>query len=175
MTFAGGLVAKSRLILATLWTIVRQAPQSMGFSRQAYWSGLPFPSPGELPNPGIEPRSLAFQADSFPAELSGHPKNSKTGTSVVVQWLRFHLPVQGGRREGAGWISDQGAKISHALQPKKQNIKNKSNNETNSMNTLKNSPHQNNLKEKKRTLRFDIRGVITIQWGFIEGEIRLSS
>ena len=149
MTFAGGLVAKSCLILATLWTIVRQAPQSLGFSRQEYWSGLPFPSPGDLPNPGTEPRSLAFQADSFPAELSGHPKNRKTRTSLVVQWLRFHLPMQGGRREGAGWVSDQGAKISHALQPKKQNIKNRSNNETNSMNTLKNSPHQKNLKRKK--------------------------
>ena len=40
-----------------LWTIVRQAPLSMGFSRQEYWSGLPFPSPGDLPDPGIEPRS----------------------------------------------------------------------------------------------------------------------
>ena len=41
---------------ATPWTVARQAPLSMGFSRQEYWSGLPFPSPGDLPNPGIEPR-----------------------------------------------------------------------------------------------------------------------
>ena len=51
----GGLVAKSCLTLATPWTVARQAPLSMGFSRQEYWSGLPFPSPGDLPDPGIEP------------------------------------------------------------------------------------------------------------------------
>ena len=44
---------------ATPWTVAYQAPLSMGFSRQEYWSGLPFPSPGDLPNPGIEPRSPA--------------------------------------------------------------------------------------------------------------------
>ena len=47
---------------ATLWTVACQAPLSMGFSRQEYWSGLPFPSPGDLPNPGIEPTSLASPA-----------------------------------------------------------------------------------------------------------------
>ena len=52
-------------------TVARQAPLSMGFSRQGYWSGLPFPSPGDLPNPGIEPRSPALQADSLPTELLG--------------------------------------------------------------------------------------------------------
>ena len=45
-------------LTATLWTIAHQAPPSMGFSRQEYWSGLPFPAPGDLPNPGIEPASL---------------------------------------------------------------------------------------------------------------------
>ena len=49
-------------------------PGSMGFSRQEYWSGLPFPSSGDLPDPGIEPRSPALQADSFPTELQGKPK-----------------------------------------------------------------------------------------------------
>ena len=73
MIFAGGLVAKSCLTLATLWTVACQAPQSMGFSRQEYWSALLFPSPGDLPNPGTEPRSSTFQADSFPAELTGTP------------------------------------------------------------------------------------------------------
>ena len=48
-----------------------QAPPSMGFSRQEYWSGLPFPSPGDLPDPGIEPRPLKLQADSLPSELPG--------------------------------------------------------------------------------------------------------
>ena len=50
---------------ATLWTVARQAPLSMEFSRREYWSGLPFSSPGDLPNPGIETRSPSLQADSF--------------------------------------------------------------------------------------------------------------
>ena len=50
-------------LFATLWTVAYQAPPSMGFSRQECWSGLPFPSPGDLPNPGIEPGSPALQAD----------------------------------------------------------------------------------------------------------------
>ena len=50
--------AQSYPTLGTLWTIARQAPLSMGFSRQEYWSGLPFPSPGDLPDPRIEPESL---------------------------------------------------------------------------------------------------------------------
>ena len=49
-------------------TVAHQAPLSIWFSRKEYWSGLPFPSPGDLPNPGIEPRSLALQADSLPSE-----------------------------------------------------------------------------------------------------------
>ena len=69
----GGLVAKLCPTLATPWTVVRQAPLSMEFSRQEYWSGLPFPSPGGLPNPGIESGSPALQADSLPTELQGKP------------------------------------------------------------------------------------------------------
>ena len=56
---------------ATLWTVARQAPLSMGFSRQEYQSGLPFPSPGDLPDPGIEPRSPALQAHTLPSEPPG--------------------------------------------------------------------------------------------------------
>ena len=59
-----GLVAKSCPILVTAWTIACQGPLSMGFTRQEYWSGLPYPSPRDLPNPGIEPGSPEFQADS---------------------------------------------------------------------------------------------------------------
>ena len=55
-------------LFATPWTVAYQASQSMAFSRQEYWSGLPFPSPGDLPDPGIEPRSLALQADALPTE-----------------------------------------------------------------------------------------------------------
>ena len=51
-----------------------QAPLSMRFSRQEYWSGLPFPSPGDLPNPGIKPGSPALQADPLPTELQGKPQ-----------------------------------------------------------------------------------------------------
>ena len=65
----GGLVAKSCPILGTSWTVAHQAPLSMGFSRQEYWSGLPFPSTGDLPDPGIEPRSPTLQADSLLTEL----------------------------------------------------------------------------------------------------------
>ena len=52
-------------LFATPWTVAYQAPLSMGFSRQEYWSELPFPSPGDLPDPGIEPRSPALQVDSL--------------------------------------------------------------------------------------------------------------
>ena len=55
------------------WTVAHQAPLSMEFYRQDYWSGLPFPSPRELPDPGIEPRSPALQAASVPSEPPGKP------------------------------------------------------------------------------------------------------
>ena len=58
---------------ATPWTTARQAPLSMGFSRQEYWSGLPFPSPGDLPDPGIEPTLLHWQVDSSTAGPPGKP------------------------------------------------------------------------------------------------------
>ena len=54
-----------------IWTVARQASLSMGFSRQEYWSGLPFPSPGDLPNPGVKPRSPALQADALTSEPPG--------------------------------------------------------------------------------------------------------
>ena len=57
----------------TPWTVAHQAPPSMEFSRQEYWSGLPFPSPGDLPDPGIEPRSPTLQADALTSEPPGKP------------------------------------------------------------------------------------------------------
>ena len=57
----------------TTWTIAYQAPLSMGFSRQECWSGLPFPSPGDLLDPGIEPGCPALQADALPSEPPGKP------------------------------------------------------------------------------------------------------
>ena len=61
-------------LFATPWTVAYQAPPSMGFSRQECWSGLPFPSPGGLPDPGIEPGSPALQADALPSEPPGKPQ-----------------------------------------------------------------------------------------------------
>ena len=60
-------------LFATPWTIAYQAPQSMEFSRQEYWSGLPFPSLGDLPNRGIKPRSPTLQADALPFKPPGKP------------------------------------------------------------------------------------------------------
>ena len=63
----------SCLTLCDCVDVAYQAPLSMGFSRQEYWSGLPFPSPGDLPNPGIEPGSPALQTDALPSEPPGKP------------------------------------------------------------------------------------------------------
>ena len=61
-------------LFATPWTVAYQALPTMVFSRQEYWSGLPFPSPGNLPDPGIEPRSPALQAGALPSEPPGKTK-----------------------------------------------------------------------------------------------------
>ena len=71
-------------LFETPWTAAYQAPQSMEFSRQEYWSGLPFPSPGDLPNPGIEPRSPALRADALLSEPSGKPSNSTIRFLVAI-------------------------------------------------------------------------------------------
>ena len=67
-------------LFATPWTVAHQAPLPMGFSRQEYWSELPFPSPGDLPHPGIEPRAPILQADSLPSKPPG-----KTLTFILYQ------------------------------------------------------------------------------------------
>ena len=59
----------------------------MEFSRHEHWSGLPFPPLGDLPNPGIEPRSPALQADSLPSKISGKPKNTGVGSLSLLQWI----------------------------------------------------------------------------------------
>ena len=66
-------------LFVTPWTVAYQAPLSMGFSRQEYWNGLPFRNPGDLPDPGIEARSPAFQADALTSEPPGKPSK---GTSL---------------------------------------------------------------------------------------------
>ena len=69
----GGLVPKLCQPLVTPWTVARQVPLSMGFPRLECWSGLPFLSPGNLPDPGIKPGSPALQADSLLTEPPGKP------------------------------------------------------------------------------------------------------
>ena len=65
------LGAQLSLTLCNPWTVAHKAPLSMELSREEHWSGFPFPSPGDLPNPGTEPRSPTMQADSLPFELPG--------------------------------------------------------------------------------------------------------
>ena len=74
---------------ATPWTVARQAPLSMEFSRQEYWSGLSLPSPGELHDPGTEHRSPALQADSLPTEPLRKPLN----ISMAIPKLEFILQL----------------------------------------------------------------------------------
>ena len=70
----------------TSWSAASQAPLSMGFSRLEYWSGLPFPPPGDLANPGIKPRSPELQADSLPTEL--YPGSKKKSNVSFI--LKYH-------------------------------------------------------------------------------------
>ena len=85
-----GLVAQLCPTLVAPWTVAHQAPVSMGFSRQEDWSGLPFPSPGDLPNPGMEPGPPEFEADSLPTEPQGKPYHIVKGCSLM-----YHLLVCG--------------------------------------------------------------------------------
>ena len=71
-------------LFGTPWTIGYQAPLSMGFSRQEYWSGLPFPSPEDLPDPGIEPGSPALQADALTSEPAGKPRVYSRGLEMYM-------------------------------------------------------------------------------------------
>ena len=66
------------------WTVAHLAPPSMEFSRHDYWSGLPFPSPGDLSNPGMEPGPPALQDDSLPSEASGKP-NGNDWRGIILQ------------------------------------------------------------------------------------------
>ena len=81
-------------LLVTQWTVAYQAPLPMGFSRQDYWSGLPFLSPGDLPNPGIEPRSAALQTCALPSEppIVGGVFQKLYKKCLCLQYLPlFHL------------------------------------------------------------------------------------
>ena len=109
-------------LFATPWTVAYQAPLFIGFSKQEYWIGLPFPSPGDLPDPGIEPRSPALQADALPSEPPGKPQECskyhtvafishaskvmlKTLQARLQQYVNRELPdVQADFRKGRGTI-----------------------------------------------------------------------
>ena len=81
-------------LFATPWTVAYQASLSMGFSRQEYWSGLPFPSPGDLPNPGIKPGSPALGADALTSEPPGKPMSnlfSKYLYRAYLYWKKNSL------------------------------------------------------------------------------------
>ena len=86
-------VAQSYPTLETPRTVAHQASPSMGFSRQEYWSGLSFPSPGDLPDPGIKPGSPALQADALPSEPPGKPKPQYKSAIVNIQYFNklFHF------------------------------------------------------------------------------------
>ena len=71
----------------TPWTIAPQALLSLGFSRQEYWSGLPCPPSGDLPNPGIKPRFPALQVDSLPSEPPDKPKNTGVGSLSLLHGI----------------------------------------------------------------------------------------
>ena len=93
-------VTQSCPTFLTPWTVAYQAPLSIGFSRQDYWSGLPFPSPGDLPNPGIEPMSPALQTGTLPSEPPGKLRE-------VVK----NPPAKAGDRGGTCSISGLGRSL----------------------------------------------------------------
>ena len=86
-------------------TAAHQALLSMRFSRQGYWSGLPFPSPGDLPDPGIEPGSPALQADSLPTELQRKPF-----------WTEGTMKTEkAARKQSSGLFRDQGVELGDSI------------------------------------------------------------
>ena len=80
-------------LFATPWTVACQAPLSMGFSSQIYWSQLPFPSPGDLPNPGIKPMSPILQVDSLLLSHLGSPVKECWPQMHIISFSLSHWPV----------------------------------------------------------------------------------
>ena len=105
-------------LFVTLWTAPRQASLSMGFSRQDYWSGVPLPSPGDLPDPGIKPPFPAWQADSLPSEPQGKPSVVINNFCFMATWCeelthlkrpwcweRLRAGGEGDDRRWDGWMA----------------------------------------------------------------------
>ena len=88
----------------TPWTVAYQAPPSMGFSRQESWSGLPFPSPGDLPNPGIETGSPALLAVSLSTEQQGKPIEVSGFSLINSNLLKFRIPDLCGKKCYIFWF-----------------------------------------------------------------------
>ena len=84
-------------LFETPWTVAYQAPQYMEFSRQEYWSELPFPSPGDLPNPRIEPGSLALQTDTLPSEPPKKPNFTCRSVYMSIPISQFLPPLSSGK------------------------------------------------------------------------------
>ena len=103
-------------LFATPWTVAHQAPPSMPFSRQEYWSGLPFPSPGDLPDPGIEPRSPALQANAFTYEPPG-----KNQTTAKTWWVKTILTIY--LIGSTVWAWAQFISVSHGMIVMEQELK----------------------------------------------------
>ena len=102
-------------LFATPWTVAHQAPPSMGFSRQEYWSGLPFPSPEDLPNPGIEPRSPALRADA----LTSEPPWTRVGELDSANHYIYHCGQESLRRHGVALRVNKSLKCSTWVQAQK--------------------------------------------------------
>ena len=86
-------------LFVTPWTVAYQAPWTMGFTRQEYWSGLPWPSPGDLPDPGIEPGSSALQPDTLPSEPPGKPWETYRLLFIYNRTLKIRL-----QQSGFSWL-----------------------------------------------------------------------
>ena len=97
---------------ATPWTAAYQAPQSMEFSRQEYWSGLPFPSPGDLPDPGIEPKSPTLQART-------HRRRTRLESKLATQQSRGQHSVGGHPREVRSTVTPSEGKESDSIDSRK--------------------------------------------------------
>ena len=106
----GDLVTKSYPMLVTPWTVALQAPLSMEFSRQEYYSRFPFPFPGDLPCPGIKPESPALQADSLPTEPLG---------KLTTFWR--HPELKDGARTIQGFRLEVSLETEAGLSPSNQN------------------------------------------------------
>ena len=115
-------------LFVTQWTVALQAPLSMDFSRQEYWSGLPFPIPGGLSNPGIELVFSAWQAERIPSEPSGSPqiRSDSIKTSMRMINIKFRVKITFGERKKGNEIREQYIEyfksISNVLHLKKKNI-----------------------------------------------------